>query len=511
MDTRASARHSPAPSLRGNLLAFIAGGIAPLSFSPVDWWPLALLSVAIFYVLLQNTPPRRAAVLGWGYGFGLFGVGTSWVYVSIHDYGNAPPVLAGLLTLLFVAGLACFVMLQAWAWRRFGSARHPLLGFAACWVLGEWLRSWLLTGFPWLYLGSAHVTTLISGLAPLVGVLGLSFMLALSAALIGECWLRYRKLPSLLALGYSHLPTALVALWAIALVPRNLSWTEPGATLEVALVQANIAQDLKFVEGELQKNLDTYAELSAPLWGKDLVLWPETAVPLLYHPAEPVVAQLDAIARGTGTALLTGIFANSDEGTHNSIVALGDGTGLWHKRKLVPFGEYTPLRALSGGVLELFDLPMSSLVPGPRRQGLLTAKGHNVAPFICYEVVYPEFVRRHARDAALLVTISNDTWFGASWGPPQHLQMAAMRARENGRWMVRATNNGISALIDDKGELVAAAPQFVATTLTGTVQLFDGLTPWARWGDWPLLMLCGLLLMANFYQIRPPPTTDKSR
>lgn len=486
------------------LLAFVAGALAPLSFSPVDWWPLALVSAAILYVLLQNTTPRRAAQLAWCYGFGFFGVGASWVYVSIHDFGNAPPALAGVLTLLFVAGLALFTTLQGWVYRRFGSSTYPVLGFAACWVLGEWFRSWFLTGFPWLYLGSAHVTTLLSGLAPLFGVFGISFVLALSAALLGECWLRFRTQRSWPALARSHLPTALALLWFAAIVPRNVSWVEANGTLDVALVQANIAQDLKFDPNEVANNLRTYTELSEPLWRNDLVVWSETAIPQIYDANSPIVESLDQLADATDTALLTGIFGDTETGIHNSIVALGNGTGVWHKRKLVPFGEYTPLRSLSGSVLELFDLPMSSLVPGPGGQGLLIANGQPVAPFICYEVVYPDFVRRQARDAALLVTISNDTWFGRSWGPPQHLQMAAMRARENGRYMARATNNGISALINERGEIVTSVPQFVATTLTGTVELFTGRTPWSRWGDWPLLALCGLLLLANFYQIRAP-------
>lgn len=482
-----------------------AGALVPLGFSPINLWPAALLSVAVFYVLLQNTAPRRAALLGWCYGFGMFGVGASWVYVSIHDFGNAPPALAGFITLLFVALLACFTVLQGWLYRRFGSTRHPVTGFAALWVLGEWFRSWFLTGFPWLYLGSAHVTTLLSGVAPLFGVLGISFIVALSAALLGECWLRYRKLPSLLALGHSHLPTALLFLWIAAVVPRNVGWTQPVGSLDVGIVQPNIAQDLKFASDEVESNLRTHMDLSAELWGKDLVIWPETAIPLQYDAGSPIVAGLSDLATGRDTALLTGIFGRSDAGFHNSIVALGDGTGLWHKRKLVPFGEYTPLRSVLGGVLELFDLQMGGgVVPGPRTQGLLTARGHSIAPFICYEVVYPDFVRDHAREAELLVTISNDTWFGSSWGPPQHLQMAAMRALENGRSMVRATNNGISALIDEKGRIVAQAPQFEAATLSGTVQLFSGHTPWSSWGDWPLLVLCGLLLLANFYQIRTP-------
>jgi apolipoprotein N-acyltransferase len=297
------------------------------------------------------------------------------------------------------------------------------------------------------------------------------------------------------------MPTTLVLLWVAAIVPRNFAWVEAAGTLDVALVQANIPQDLKFASNELQNNFDTHMALSAALWDSDLVIWSETAVPAVYAADSPVVAQLTALARGRGATLLTGIFGRTDAGTHNSAVALGDGSGLWHKQKLVPFGEYVPFRALTSGVLELFDLPMSSIAPGPRQQDILTAGTLNVAPFICYEIVYPDFVRRYARDADLLVTISNDTWFGTSWGPHQHMQMAAMRALENGRWLARATNNGITALVDHRGVIVAQAPQFEATTLSGTVQLMSGRTPWSRWGNWPLLLVCGLLLAANFYQI----------
>jgi apolipoprotein N-acyltransferase len=483
------------------LLAFAAGALVPLSFSPVDFWPVALLSTAVLYVLLSGTEARRAALIGWCFGFGLFGVGASWVYVSIHDFGNAPPLLAGFLTLLFVAGLGLVLSLQSWLYRRYAAARHPVLGFAATWVLGEWFRSWFLTGFPWLYLGYAHVTTPLAGIAPLFGVMGISFVLALSSALIGECFVRYRKLSSPRALLHSHLPTVLVVLWAVSMIPRNFAWTQATGTLDVGLVQANISQDLKFDPGERARNLDTYLELSAPLWDNDLVIWSETAVPALYAADAPIVEELNALANSSGTTLLTGIFGSTEDNTHNSAVVLGNGSGLWHKQKLVPFGEYVPLRALSAGVLELFDLPMSSIAPGPGGQQILTVATHAIAPFICYEIVYPDFVRRYARDADLLVTISNDTWFGSSWGPHQHMQMSAMRALENGRWLARATNNGISALVNEKGVVVAQAPQFEATTLSGTVQLMSGRTPWSRWGNWPLLILCALLLLSNFYTL----------
>lgn len=493
-------------SLQRYLLALCAGALVPLTLSPVDLWPLSLLSTALLYVLLLGTTPRAAGSIGWWFGFGMFGVGASWVYVSIADFGNAPPLLAGLLTLAFVAGLALLLLLQCWCFRRFASATLPLLGFAVCWSLGEWIRTWFLTGFPWLYLGYAHVSTPLAGLAPLFGVLGTGFVVALAGALLGACALhlyRQRSIPALLS---TWMPLALLVLLSAAVGTSSLRWVDavPDRALSVALVQANIAQDLKFDEASLYAGLQRYADLSAPLWQHDLVLWPETAIPLVYQQAGPILDSLNAVALENDSTLVSGIFWRDGTSIHNSLTAVGNGSGIWHKQKLVPFGEYVPLRDLLANLLELFALPMSSLVPGPADQGLMTAAGLSFAPFICYEVVYPEFVRRHAQDADFLLTVSNDTWFGASWGPPQHLQMAAMRALENGRYMLRATNNGISALIDEKGRILSRTAQFEAATLTGSVQIFTGNTPWSIWGNWPLLLLSFAVLMLNLYSQRRP-------
>jgi apolipoprotein N-acyltransferase len=224
--------------------------------------------------------------------------------------------------------------------------------------------------------------------------------------------------------------------------------------------------------------------------------------------------QLHQQASASGTTLISGVFYADNDTVHNSLATFGNGSGVWHKQKLVPFGEYVPLRRLLAGLLQVFELPQSSLEPGPAAQDLLTAGPARIAPFICYEVVYPDFVRRYGRAADLLLTVSNDTWFGASWGPHQHLQMAAMRARELGRYMVRATNNGLSALIDERGRLIATAPQFTATTLQGEVRRFGGSTPFARWGSWPVLLLSLGLAVAAAASTRRPlnaATTMPSR
>lgn len=478
------------------LVALLAGAAAPFSFSPHDFWPAGLISVLVLVLVLQRCNPRQSLLVGWIYGIGFFGLGVSWVYVSIHVYGNAGPPLAALLTALLVMGLALLFSLQCWCWRRFFSAAVPALTFAALWVLFEWLRSWLLTGFPWLYLGSAHIHSPLAGLPPVTGVMGASFVVALSGAVCA--FLLPRLIRGRAASPRLLLPLgAMLMLWAAAWGLSHVSWVEPepGANVPVALVQGNIDQSIKFDPLYIQEILDRYEAMSEPLWDNTMVFWPETAVPLLYQQAEAKLEEYARRASTRGGTLITGILYRNGERIHNSIISLGEGSGIYHKQRLVPFGEYVPFESITAGLLQLFELPMSSLSPGPPEQPLLRAAGLSLAPYICYEVAYADFVRDTAREADILVTISNDTWFGASWGPLQHLQIAAMRALENGRYMVRATNNGVSAIIDERGNIVRRSGQFRAEVLEGEVRLFAGATPFSRWGSLPLLLFCAACLI----------------
>lgn len=496
---------SLATSARARLLPALAAGIlTALCYSPVDFWWLGPFTIALLYVLLAGTAPKQAALTGFCFGLGYFGAGVSWVYVSINVYGNAGPILSFLITALFVVVLALFITAQCWVYRRYASRQLAVLSFAATWVLFEWIRGWLFTGFPWLYLGSAHVTTPLAGLAPVFGVFGLSFAVALSGAILGELALRPRW--------RSPLPWSLAALWLAAFILAHVPWVRPeGEPLRAGIVQGNIAQDLKFRADELENSLAVYERLSAPLWDEhDFLLWPETAIPMAYHNAGEV---LDHFARQAGdAALVTGIFYVENGRVHNSIAVEGNGSGLWHKQKLVPFGEYVPLREFVGNVLQFFNLPMSSLAPGPAEQDLLTIKGRQAAAFICYEIVYSDFVRRFGGDADFLITISNDTWFGSSWGPRQHLQIAAMRALELGRSMVRGTNNGVSAIIDARGRVLLQSEQFVEDTISGEVALYSGVTPFSLWGPWPVLLISSLIFLQNFLPIgrMDPARRDRS-
>ena len=323
----------------------------------------------------------------------------------------------------------------------------------------------------------------------------ISFVLALSAALLINLP-RLRARPAFLLTGL----ILLLSPWAIGLALKDQQWTEPaGKPLSVALMQGNVAQNLKWDPAQLRAQLSLYRDLSHNAKPTDLLVWPETAVPVLKEYAEDYLADMGTFASSRDSALITGVPVRElnergEKRYYNAITAAGQGQGTYFKQKLVPFGEYVPLQELLRGVITFFNLPMSDFARGPAEQPLLQAKGYSIASFICYEVVYPEFAASLAARSNILLTVSNDAWFGSSIGPLQHLQMAQMRALEAGRWMIRATNNGMTVLINPTGQITAQLPQFEQGVLYGEVVPMQHLTPYLRWRGWPMAILCGLLL-----------------
>ncbi|MBA1203041.1 apolipoprotein N-acyltransferase [Pseudomonas capeferrum] len=486
------------PGWPGNLLAVAAGAVTSLALAPFDVWPLALVAIALFYLGLRELGPRQALGRGWCYGFGLYGAGTSWIYVSINTYGGASPLLATLLLLAFFAAIAWFLALPAWLWARWLRRNEaPLadaLCFAALWLVQESFRGWFLTGFPWLYAGYSQLDGPLAGLAPLGGVWLVSFALALSAALLCNLH-RLRARPSFLAAGVC----LLLAPWVIGLALKDHAWTRPaGEPLTVAAIQGNVEQDLKWDPAHIDAQLALYRDMSFTSKPVDLLIWPETAVPILKDQAQGYIDMVGRFAAQRHSALITGVpvreMVDGQRRYYNGITVAGEGDGTYFKQKLVPFGEYVPLQDMLRGAIEFFNLPMSDFARGPAEQPLLQAKGYRIAPYICYEVVYPEFAAGLAKRSDLLLTISNDTWFGTSIGPLQHLQMAQMRALEAGRWMIRATNNGVTALIDPFGRITTQIPQFEQAILYGEVVPMRQLTPYLQWRSWPLAIVCALLL-----------------
>jgi len=481
---------------RGHIAALLAGLLPALSLAPFDLWPAGVAASALLFWLWQQQTRATILLRGWLFGLGMFGSGISWIYVSIHDHGQAPAPLAAALVVLLAGVLALYPALAGWLYHacRPRGALARVLVFTAAWVLAEWLRGWVLTGFPWLYLGYAHTDTALAGWAPVAGVFGLTALVAFSGAAL-----------ACLAVGSGPrraLPAALaLVLWAMGWALQAIVWVRPaGPPAQVGMMQPDIPQEVKWIPMTFDAIIDSYRELSEPLWGSDIVIWPEAAIPRAYQSATRLIAELDGTARAHGSALVTGVplvepATASTEGTwYNSVVVLGNGDGRYRKRRLVPFGEYVPLEHWLRGLIAFFDLPMSHMSVGPDPQPLLRAGPWRLAPYICYEVVYPDLVARDAAAADFIVTLSNDSWFGRSIGPLQHFQMARMRALENGRFLLRGTNNGVTAIIDERGRVMARAHQYTRTTLTGEAQAMRGRTPFSRAGSAPVVAAAVLIL-----------------
>ncbi|MBP3863988.1 MAG: apolipoprotein N-acyltransferase, partial [Pseudomonas sp.] len=396
------------PGWPGNLLAVVAGALTTLALAPFDIWPLALVALALFYLGLRDLSPKQALGRGWCFGFGLFGAGTSWIYYSIHHFGGASVLLAGFLMLLFTAAIAWFFALPAWVWARWIRRNEaPLadtLAFAALWVAQEAFRGWFLTGFPWLYSGYSQLDGPLAGLAPLGGMWLVSFTLALTAALL--C-----NLPRLIKARRKAFVAAGVVLligpWAVGQALKHHAWTSPsGDPLSVAAIQGNIEQSMKWDPAQVNAQLALYRDMTFSSKRVDLIVWPETAVPVLKENAEGFLSMMGRFAADRNSALITGVpirqEVRHEPRYFNGITAVGEGDGVYLKQKLVPFGEYVPLQDVLRGLIAFFDLPMSDFARGPADQAMLQAKGYQIAPLICYEVVYPDFVAGLAAQSDIL-------------------------------------------------------------------------------------------------------------
>lgn len=481
---------------RADLLALLAGALLPLAFAPFSFFPLAVLSPALLFLLWLDVTPRRALWRGWLFGVGQFGVGVSWVYVAIHDFGHSGIPLALFLTSLFCGVMTLFPMGLGYVAARF--LRGPdwlrlAVLFPAAWTLLEWLRGWILTGFPWLNLGYSQIDAPLRGLAPLFGVYGVSLAVVVSSGLILIPLRDTSRRQQLAAAGLFWV------LWLGAWGLTRIEWTEAaGEPFKVALVQGNIPQATKWNPDAVQRTLDLYAGLTRQHWDSRLILWPEAAITVFYHEvAGDYLPALAREARTHGTDIVLGIPVR-EPGTRryfNSLLALSDRPGFYHKRHLVPFGDYLPLEDFLRGLIRFFDLPMSGFSSGPEGQPLLQAAGQKLASAICYEDIFGEELIAALPEATLLVNATNNAWYGNSLAPHQHLEMSRLRALETGRYMLRVTTNGVSAIIDQHGKIRGRSPQFETHVLSGEAVPHSGATPYVRLGNWPVVSLLGLLLL----------------
>ncbi|MBB1268952.1 apolipoprotein N-acyltransferase [Shewanella sp. SR44-3] len=508
--------------------AFAAGASTALSFAPYGIWIIYPLALGLSLLLAKNLSPKQAFNHWLSFGFGSFVFGISWVHVSIDTFGGMPLIVSMSLMALLALYLALYPALAGYLMARLTNHKNTRIGklsnlalFPALWVLTEWLRGWVMTGFPWLWAGYSQTQGPLSALASVIGALGLSFVIALVAASLAYACARPKSL--------SHLSPSIMILAVLAvctwLTPKLEQVTPSGETVKVALVQGNIAQSMKWQPDALWPTMLKYMDLTRNNFDADIIIWPEAAIPAPESMVGDFLANANKVANLNDSAIITGIISHRQDEFYNSLIVLGNsnakqqdsgdylvarhfadanaetdatkGRNEFRKHHLLPIGEFVPFGDLLRPIAPLFNLPMSSFTRGNYLQPNLNAVGYQISPAICYEIVFPEQVRANVNDDTdMLLTVSNDAWFGSSNGPLQHMEIAQMRAIEMGRPLLRGTNNGVTAVVDHHGVIQAKLPQFETGVLRAEVVLVTGQTWFQRIGQAPLLWLCGLLVFA---------------
>lgn len=475
-------------------LAILAGLSLTFAFAPFSIYIIAVISPLCLLILLKNLSAKRAFWRTWFFGLGFFGGSVSWVYISIHTYGNTSPVLAGFITSVFIAFLAIFPGIVGYFFNRYFPKTNSyayIFGFPALWVIIEWIRSNIFTGFPWVLLGTSQVYSPLAGYAPITGVYGVSLLVLVTTGLLLDLFY-HRHLKNILFIFF---------IWGIGFGLQFIPWTKPvGDPVQVSLIQGNIPQDIHWSYDQLIPTLKRYQQLTDEHWDSKIIIWPENAIPIpLQNATEFVDFMTEAAAKNNAT-IIAGIPVKhaTDDTYYNAIITFGNDSGFYLKRRLVPFGEYTPFVGLLKGVMDRFQIPMSNMVPGEGLPKPLIAHGLKIAPFICYEIAFPEQVLQRDGDLDMLLTVSNDAWFGQSIALAQHVEMAQMRALEMGRPVLFVSNTGITAIIRPNGTIQREAPPDEIYVLTDKVQTVNGKTPWQRYGMDPAWIMIIIFL---FYAI----------
>ena len=490
------------------LLALLAGGSMVFAFSPFEFRPVAWLALAVFFWLnLKSISLGQRLRLAWVFGIGIFAGGAHWIYVSIHFFGGANSFIAALMVALFVTLIGLFLMVFGWLasyTANLPAIMRLLAVYPAIWVLTEWFRGWFLTGFPWLQLGSTQIDTWLANYAPITGVLGISWLVALGAGAL-----------VMLVVGSMRERVIAVALVLVTTLGGfglgYIQWTKPSAEpIYVSMLQGNVDQLTKWDPAFRNENVQAYLDLMdgdryPNVESSHLVIWPETALSDFFHQSrDDVMLPLQDWAKEAKAELLVGGFyyIRDKAAVYNAVMAVGGahdvdralatGDSIYGKRHLVPFSEYIPLLKYLRFLENIVKLPYDN-VTSWEGSNTLTVAGQPVRLSVCYEDAYASEMIDGLPKASLLVNVSNDGWFTGSIEAAQHAEIARMRALETGRFLIRATNNGVSAIIDEKGKVTATAEPQVATVISGYATPMQGQTLYVIVGNWLIIPLMLLL------------------
>ncbi len=475
-------------NLSPSLIALALGALAVLGFAPSYIFPLSILSLAgLCYLWIKAGNPKAAFQLGFAFGLGLYCVGIYWIYICLHDFGGMPWWFAGFATFCLCAFMALFAGLVGWLSKKLGS---PIVSIPVLWGLSDWIRSWIFTGFPWLTIGYSQVPqSPLAGYMPLVGVYGVSVITVFIGALIGY-WFANR--PRSLIFKRNTI-AAFTLILVAGFILKAVEWTTPiGKPISVALLQGNIAQDEKWSPETTQSTIEQYLSLIKAS-NAQLIITPETALPVISSQLDPSIKNtISELAKQRGLIIGMVEYNENTNAYFNSAIGYSSAPSQsYSKNHLVPFGEFIPLKKVFGWVYrDYLHMPLSDLSRGGKQQKPMNLVSQKVAMNICYEDVFGNEIIRQLPEATLLVNISNDAWYGASYAADQHMQFSQARALETGRMMLRATNTGATAAIDQHGYVLTHAPHFTKTTLNVTAQGYAGSTPYVRWGNWPFIVFC---------------------
>lgn len=496
----------------GFLIALLAGSATVFSFAPFGLWSLQILALSVLFLLtLRAASVRTAMLLGWAFSCASVAAGTHWLYVSMHDYGGLPPLLAALAVLLLAACLGIFyaLALGAASWlsaRVKNTTAAALIIMPACWMLADWSRGWVFTGFSWLATGYAHNVSPLAGFAAIVGVYGVGWLAALLAGCIALL-IQHRML-------HKKALALLILIPVFGIVLQSVHWTKAvGQKISVRLLQGNVPQDMKFDASKLVDSLKMYQQMitEAPA---DLIATPETALPMLASQLPPgYLEQFATYARDNSSNILLGVPWTTGPGIYlNSVIGMPASDGIssyrYDKHHLVPFGEFIPPGAR--WFIDMMQIPLGDFGRGDLLQPPMKIKDQWVLPNICYEDLFGEEIATqleaaHMRGspmASILLNVSNIAWFGDTIALPQHLQISQMRTLETGRPMLRATNTGATAIIDSQGKVTASLPGYTRATLSAEVQGTQGRTPYIVMGNSLPAGLASLLLLLCWWRSR---------
>jgi len=484
----------PHPDL---MLALLSGAALVLGFSPFnDWWMGLLCPTLLAIIWHRQSGPARCALIGLCFGIGLFSCGVYWVFVSIHHYGQASNLIAILITALFIMICSLFYAIMGWLLKCFLTSSNHIawiwLVFPTLWVLQEWIRSWIFTGFPWLLLGYTQLHTPLAGFAPLGSVYLVSWLTLITGIAIAQ-------LIKLIAANYLNHAAIMAILIAIIFsigyeIRHHLFTQQQQQALKVTLVQGNLPPLMKWSPHYIEHAMGIYTQITLQHLDSQLIIWPESALPVLPQQITPFLVGINRLLNQHHVGLITGMPVYQGHKFYNTAIGLGTAHGHYLKHNLVPFGEYIPLSHLIGPVLNLLHLPMSSMSSGSDRQVPIQINHLPVSLLICYESTFPQLVRHFAQHTQLLINISDDSWFGHTIGQWQHIEMAQMRALELQRYMLVATNTGVTGMVNPQGKLIKHLPTFTQTSLTTTIHAINGSTPWQHFGLLPWMILWIILL-----------------